>query len=273
MYHKRAWWTERSRSKEYQEAYDTITSHIPKSEKVVEFCCGSGELTERILLAEKAEQFVATDLDIDFLSHVKMRLYLNGFYMDGQSYKFYENERISLVFDDCTHTKLPKNYFDLAILTFPSIKPSEAVFISCASEVIVRSKAEGADFKRGVDYLESFDYKTIDGRKKMLEQISKDLMSSNIDKEKFAHLVFSWAEKFAFEEIAEVIKPGGLFMLVHYGREVSKPEIKVQEEFCESLSLTDYIFYNSDEIYSDVDYVTEGGGRAGYSILKMQKTI
>ncbi len=44
------WWLERSRSPEYQKAYDKIAEHLPRIEGgvFIEVACGSGEVLKRV---------------------------------------------------------------------------------------------------------------------------------------------------------------------------------------------------------------------------------
>ncbi len=135
MYKRARWWTERSKTPEYQAAYDNIAEAFPSLAKsAVDIGCGTGEVLRRI--HGKAGKVYGTDASREMLLLAQENLGMHGIdsrvYSSPLSRAEYEAEsiweRAALIVDNILHTQLPANYFDVSLLTFPDIaerKPTE----------------------------------------------------------------------------------------------------------------------------------------------------
>ncbi|MBS3102533.1 class I SAM-dependent methyltransferase [Candidatus Woesearchaeota archaeon] len=132
------WWIGRSRSAEYQAAYDNILKGLPLTKKSVvgEFCCGPGEMLLRIHRAG-VKKVIGIDGSVEMLRYAQHNLRENG--IDARIYEnppgknrfkdlLRESEKIELFVDDAVQTRflsghyVEKPYFDNILHTFPQVQ-------------------------------------------------------------------------------------------------------------------------------------------------------
>lgn len=124
MTYRVSWWLQRSRSPEYQEAYDKIASYVDLNEDdiLVDFGCGNGEIIRRI---DKGK-IIGIDLSPHMIKAAKKNLRKHGIkvkiYFTMPSPQQWEEEirqkRPVIILDDFLNSKLPNEFCDQAIHTF-----------------------------------------------------------------------------------------------------------------------------------------------------------
>lgn len=118
------WWIARSRSPEYQKAYDRIASRIPASADIVLFdaACGPGEMLKRAYKAFPDRFIVGSDASHLMLSSacenlqsasVPARIYKSAAEMEIRK------GEVSLVYDNIVESRIPENFSDVTLFTFP----------------------------------------------------------------------------------------------------------------------------------------------------------
>ncbi len=120
------WWNERASSEEYRGAYDNVFKEIPlKGKRFLDASCGTGEILKRIWPNSNYQLYIGTDATQEMLSISRNNLEDSGIQVNIVSRIGFStpkrSKKMQLLLDDLTGSRVPLNYADTIVFTFPEV--------------------------------------------------------------------------------------------------------------------------------------------------------
>ncbi len=125
-----SWWLRRSRTEDYQKAYDRVAEKVDvDSDKIlVDVQCGEGEMLRRIATGK----LIGTDFSMKMLERARENLSLHGIssriinspVSKRRLKEMLSDCRVLLFNDNCLDSRLPSNFFNFALTLFPDFSPN-----------------------------------------------------------------------------------------------------------------------------------------------------
>lgn len=222
------WWTSRSLSREYQGAYNNISTYVPKEGKIfLEVACGPGEILKRVWKLGNYDLVIGSDASMEMLETAQARLQAAELEAAIETDATKINQRrkgIVLVLDDLLESKFPDSFVDTVLFAFPEIG------LDCTPQPIDKEllgKLAEKVYKKSGEQLTPYD-----------------IMMNTINLRAQYH-------------ISRVSKPNSCVIIVHYHIILDNEHVKDMEEgnsllySINGMKVTQSLFFNSPKIFAD----------------------
>jgi SAM-dependent methyltransferase len=222
MVYRSAWWLHRSKSPEYQEAYDTIAREFSaiRGQTTLESGCGNGENIRRM----ERGYVVGTDEALSMLQVASSNLKSYGISsrlvtsMPGKDElkTIFGSGTVLLLRDDYLNSKLPSSFADRVILTFPDLSESSFKdYILRNSEVKIFPKGTIPNVSKSPI---PTSYLTSDGKVEKQSKPPRKVRRNRLDFEGIGFLakIPLDFDSIRDREVHRILTSSGIYMLVGY---------------------------------------------------------